>query len=368
MRGVRLTPRVYRSLVACAIAAAFALDVYLPWGTAGWLTHLAPLALVVRRGTPRALLVVGGACSALTLGKLLWIAPPPAAEALPVVLNRGAGAAGLAFSAWAIAGRLSALERLWAHGTWQGRPDDDGLGRLERMTGAVQEVTEAKETQQQVHGLSRELLRAQDEERRRIAKDLHDTTAQELAAALLSLDSLRTDLAGRPEAIRRLDDGLGLLEKSVSDIRTLSYVLHPPGLDTGLASAIRLYVDGFARRTGIRISLDLDDRLDHLPTEARLKLLRVCQEALGNVARHSRSPTVAIRLVCDDTAIRLEVRDAGVGMPPDALERPGETGSVVGVGLPAMRERLQQIGGRFEIDSGRHGTTVRAILPQDAST
>jgi signal transduction histidine kinase len=209
------------------------------------------------------------------------------------------------------------------------------------------------------------LLQAEERERRRIAKELHDSTAQDLVAVMMSLDSVRENIAGSAaQEARRLEDNQAVLEKCAHDIRTLSYLLHPPRLDeAGLTGAIRHYASGLAERSGIAMTLDLPEDLGRLAEEEELALFRVVQECLGNIHRHAHSPTAAIRLSRDRATSVLEVRDAGCGIPPAVLAAAEGSGPGLGVGIPAMRERLRQIGGRLEIESNSRGTTVRAILP-----
>jgi two-component system, NarL family, sensor kinase len=151
-------------------------------------------------------------------------------------------------------------------------------------------------------------------------------------------------------------------------VRTMSYLLHPPLLDeVGLVSAVREYTDGFAARSGIRVSLDLPPSLGRLPTEAETALFRVMQESLANIHRHSGSPTAGVRLAIEDGSIRLVVNDAGHGIPP---EKWGKDGSVsgMGVGIRGMTERVHQLGGQLHVDTGPTGTTVTATLPLGRTT
>ncbi len=224
------------------------------------------------------------------------------------------------------------------------------------------------ESERSLLDLSGRLLHAEDAERRRVAKELHDSTPQDLVAALMNLKSLRETAAARdPAEATLLEDSLALLENCAHEIRTLSYVLHPPRLDeAGLAGAIRHYAAGFGERTGIATGVDLPVNLDRLGEPVEMVLFRVVQECLGNIHRHAGSATASVCLKHDLSEIVLEVRDEGRGIPPQILKaKPGHfTG--LGVGIPGMRERLRQIGGRLEIDSSPSGTTVRAVLPRVA--
>jgi signal transduction histidine kinase len=200
---------------------------------------------------------------------------------------------------------------------------------------------------------------------RRIAKELHDSTAQDLVAVILNLETLREAASVRdPAEASQIEDSIALLEHSAHEIRTLSYLLHPPRLqDSGLAGAIRHYLAGFGERTGIITSLDLPARCPELDPTVELALYRVVQESLGNVYRHAHSSSAAVRLAREGDDLVLEIRDEGRGIPsqfsnPEFSLIPG-----FGVGLPAMQERLRQIGGHLEIESTPHGTVVRARVP-----
>jgi len=208
------------------------------------------------------------------------------------------------------------------------------------------------------------LLRAQDEERRRIARELHDSTGQNLIAATLISEHIRGMLPQAAErSMSQLDD---MLQRSIKEVRTLSYLLHPPLLDeAGLASALRVYVDGFEERSGIAADLDVPADFGRLAPEVELILFRLVQEALGNVARHSNSPTAAIRLrryVAGGPAVELTVEDEGRGFPRAGLFAPTQAVGP-GLGLDSMRERVEQIDGHLEIESVPGRTCIRAVIP-----
>jgi signal transduction histidine kinase len=195
---------------------------------------------------------------------------------------------------------------------------------------------------------------------------LHETTAQDLAALKMLLARLsRTVASTLPDADRvALLDSIELADRSMSGVRTLSYLLHPPFLDeTGLVSALRWYAEGFAARSGITVDLDLPTSLGRLNQDVETALFRIVQEALINVHRHAGSHNASICLRRDETELLLEVGDSGHGLPPQLLEQLPAGGGALGVGVAAMRERLQQLGGTLEIDSGAGGTIVRARVP-----
>jgi PAS domain S-box-containing protein len=228
----------------------------------------------------------------------------------------------------------------------------------------IEDISARKRAAEALRQLSGRLLRLQDEERRRIARELHDTTAQSLAALAMNLtvvkDSAR-DLS--PRARTCLSESLGLAEECSREIRTLSYLLHPPLLDeAGLGSALRWFVDGYTQRTGIHVDLEIPPELIRLPGDVELALYRVVQEGLTNIHLHSGSKKAHVSLTCGPAQALLTVADEGCGMPPGLLERGGRRGAKLGVGIPGMRERIRQLGGQFEIVSGSNGTTLRAIV------
>jgi signal transduction histidine kinase len=219
--------------------------------------------------------------------------------------------------------------------------------------------------------LSRRLFQMQDEEHRRIARELHDSIAQELAAVSMNLGQLQKRIEG-PDLItdNLLSDSMALVEHCNREIRTISHLLHPPLLDElGLRRALQDYIEGFAGRSAIATTLDVAEDLDRLPAEIETALFRVVQESLGNIHRHSGSTTAAVRIRRDAGTVRLEISDEGGGVPPGLRLRNKEMSVPVGVGIAGMRERLRQVGGQLEIESSDGGTTVRAIvtLPRDAS-
>jgi PAS domain S-box-containing protein len=213
--------------------------------------------------------------------------------------------------------------------------------------------------------LTGRLMRAQDDERRRIAQMLHETTAQELAALKMHLARLARTAVPLPAADRAaLTQGIELAEQSMTGIRTLSYLLHPPFLDeAGLLSALRWYVEGFAERSGITVDLDLPSTFERLPQDVETTLFRVVQEALINIHHHAESQTASIHLRLDGQRLTLEIEDRGRGMPSELVAQLATGGSAMGVGVAGMHERLQQLGGTLDIESTDRGTTVRARIP-----
>jgi PAS domain S-box-containing protein len=228
----------------------------------------------------------------------------------------------------------------------------------------VHDVTVRKRAEHDLHVLSAELMRSQDEERRRIGRDLHDSTGQTLAALELGLAQLMHDsgsaIGGRREL---LEHCARLATQCSTEIRTASYLLHPPLLDElGLLSALRWLADGFRQRSAIEVRLDLPDAMQRLPRDDELSLFRVAQEALTNIHRHADSPWAAIRLKVQSNSVMLEIEDAGRGMPPAYGAKAHAAGPSVGVGLAGMRERIRQIGGTLSVESTSTGTRVRTTL------
>lgn len=208
--------------------------------------------------------------------------------------------------------------------------------------------------------LSSRLLHVQDEERRRIARELHDSLGQYLTATKINLDLL----AQSDHLSERLREAQQLLERAISDTRTLSHLLHPPLLDeAGLASAATWYVEGFGQRSGIKASLEMPSSLQRLPAPVETALFRILQEALTNVHRHAHSAAVDVRLCVDHSSVRLSIRDYGKGIPENVLERFRKDGTNVGVGLAGVRERIKELGGTLQIDSSNSGTLLTVSIP-----
>jgi signal transduction histidine kinase len=232
-------------------------------------------------------------------------------------------------------------------------------------------IRDREQANKAMRELSRRLFQMQDEEHRRIGRELHDSIAQELAAVSMNLGELQRRIEGRDLITDNLlSDSMALVEQCNREIRTISHLLHPPLLDElGLRRALQDYIEGFAGRSAIVTTVDVAEDLDRLPAEIETALFRVVQESLGNIHRHSGSTTAAIRIRRDAGTVRLEISDEGGGLPPGLRQGNKELSVPVGVGIAGMRERLGQAGGELEIESSDRGTTVRAIvpLPRDAS-
>ena len=242
-------------------------------------------------------------------------------------------------------------------------PLDTPEGTL--VTSAIRDITERKRAQESLRVLSGRLLQVQDEERRHIARELHDSAGQMLAGLSMNLSVLAQDNKSSAGAVELAKESLGLVRELSQEVRTISHLLHPPLLDeVGLASALRLYLDGFAERSKIKVDLEIPADFGRLSPEQETAIFRVVQEALTNIHRHSGSPVAAIRISRSDSVVRVEIEDKGKGIPPEKrfkMEVAGKTG----VGIAGMRERLRQLGGTLEIDSPRNGTgtTIIAQVP-----
>jgi two-component system, NarL family, sensor kinase len=212
--------------------------------------------------------------------------------------------------------------------------------------------------------LSQQLLKVQDEERRKVARDLHDHTGQTLAALKMAAASLELKLQEKQETAGVLSDISALADQALKEIRTTSYLLHPPLLDeVGFTAAAQWYVQGFGERSGISVTVNFAKLPKRLPAEIEIALFRVLQEGLTNVHRHSQSSSVAVCFLYHPEAVVLEITDCGCGVPAQMLQRLGDGTAEVGVGLAGMRERLDELNGALSINSDASGTTLRAIVP-----
>ena len=229
-------------------------------------------------------------------------------------------------------------------------------------------VEEARRRQKEYQQLSGRLLRLQDDERRRLAVDLHDTMGQRLAALTMNLDLVAGAKAGLDRRSRRtLEESRSLAEQCSREVRTLSYLLHPPLLDEmGLVSALRWYAKGFTKRSGIQVGLFLDE-IKRLPEPIETALFRVVQESLRNVHRHASASTASIRLTTTPDRIMLDVKDQGHGLRSARAPRKA-TVQPFGVGIQGMRERIRQLGGTFTVEFTDTGTTVRVVVPVGKDT
>jgi two-component system, NarL family, sensor kinase len=225
------------------------------------------------------------------------------------------------------------------------------------------EVELRRTTERLLRELSARSLRLQDEERRRFARDLHDSTGQTLVALKMCLASFASLIADSPKAAGLLNDLEALADEALREIRTISHLLHPPMLDeVGFSSAAQWYVDEFMKRSGIKTTLEIS-ATPRLTKDGELVFFRILQESLTNVVRHSSSPAVDIRLNSDQADAILSIRDYGKGISPKTLASFRETGAGGGVGLGGMKQRVRNLGGHLQVESGGDGTCVTATLP-----
>jgi signal transduction histidine kinase len=225
-----------------------------------------------------------------------------------------------------------------------------------------QRTAELNRSNEDLRELSTRLMQLQDDERRRIARELHDSVGQMLAALGMNLSAVGTDIESLMKTANTVNESAALVQELSQEVRTISHLLHPPLLDeAGLASALRWYVEGFAQRSKTRVDLEVAD-FGRLSRESETAIFRTVQECLTNIHRHSESPTASIRIGTSDNQVWVEVEDRGKGIPP---EKQGEMASkgTPGVGIRGMRERLHQLGGTLEIHSSGKGTLVLARVP-----
>jgi len=204
------------------------------------------------------------------------------------------------------------------------------------------------------------LIQVQDQERRRIARDIHDVTVQNIATIKANL----TRALELPKSLAHaLKESASLCDQVIKELRTLSYLLHPPLLDeAGLVTALQCYVRGFSERSGINVDILVIENIGRLPSDAETALFRVVQESLTNIHRHSGSRNALVWVMKDNGDVVVRVQDEGHGMPERPTHRAGK-GQIPGTGILGMRERLTQLGGRLEIESDSRGTTVTARTP-----
>lgn len=248
----------------------------------------------------------------------------------------------------------------------QARGDLDDLMRQLRAANALLATMaeDATEREERYRRLSGRLLTLQDEERRRLALHLHDSTGQCLAALTMNLDVVRASKALDARSRRALAQSRSLADQTAREVRTLAYLLHPPLLDeVGLVSALRWYAEGFTKRSGIPVASELAD-VGRLPPPLETTLFRVVQESLTNIHRHAPTSTASIRLTVSAGVVELEIRNRGCGSRDRTAHQTGSPQpETLGVGIQGMRERITQLGGTFEIEFSDAGATVCVAVP-----
>jgi signal transduction histidine kinase len=301
------------------------------------------------------------------VGVWYWFVPPFNSFAVQDPKTVVSGLLGfLIFSGLIIAlgeaNRRSLIRRQWAEEQLR-RTHDELERKIQRRTADLNLANES------LRELSGRLQQMRDEERRQIARELHDSVGQLLAAlgmntAVVQLQSDKLDSAGA----RAVSENAAMVEQISREIRTISHLLHPPLLDAaGLASTLRWYVDGFSERSRIKVDLQIPNEFRRLSDEMEIAIFRMVQECLTNIHRHSGGISAAIRLHEENHRLFVEVQDEGKGIPPEKQLELSSSGRT-GVGFRGMRERLRQLGGTLEIRSDNSGTAVTATLPLRDST
>ncbi len=227
------------------------------------------------------------------------------------------------------------------------------------------DITERRQKEAQLRKLVARLLSVQDDERRRLARELHDETAQNLALLDINLAMIEKELAeGSNNVEATISQSRTLIERSLREVRTISYLLHPPMLDeAGLSTALSWLIRGFSDRSRIHVTLDCPERNERFSGDIEIAVYRIVQEALTNIHRHSGSKTAQVRLQRKGDSIILTIEDQGCGIPDAVIGKPaGDVGSL-GVGIPGRRERLHLLGGRLDVRSDATGTSLMAVLP-----
>jgi PAS domain S-box-containing protein len=235
------------------------------------------------------------------------------------------------------------------------------------VTGAIRDISQRKKAEESLRAVSGQLLHLQDEERRRIARELHDSAGQTLAALSMNLMPLEAGDGLPPRAAKAIKDSLDLVTGLSRELRTISHLLHPPLLDeVGLSSALRSFLEGFEERSKIKVTLEISEDFGRLPRELETAIFRIVQEALTNVHRHSGSPVAKVRVARRDNQVLVEVADQGKGIASEK-QKAVDSGAKLGVGIRGMGERVRQLGGTLGVTSGSQGTVVVISLPAVAS-
>jgi len=266
----------------------------------------------------------------------------------------------ISFSYHAMRNMAGEVEGILAHAV---EVTEEVRARSQLEARVKERTQELEEAEGRLRALSGRLLQAQDEERRRIARELHDSAGQILVALKMNLVPLEQSLEKQNQALAKIAvNSVGLVDELSKELRTMSYLLHPPLLDeSGLPLTLRWYVEGFSERSGIHVEVELDPELPRLPQEVEMTIFRIVQEALTNIHRHSGSKSASVRIDHDAANTRVVIRDQGGGIPEFNSRKSSPIRA--GVGIQGMQERVRQLNGTFEIQSGKGGTAVVVVLP-----
>jgi signal transduction histidine kinase len=235
----------------------------------------------------------------------------------------------------------------------------------EELSGVMVDITDQKRVESAARRLSGEIIRAQEQERRRVSRELHDSIGQYLTGLKCTLAAVVRGKECNGEIGEKLRECIDTLGVCIEETRSISQMLHPPALELlGLVPALRAYAEGFSHRTGIELDLDLPDDCERFDVPLETALFRIAQECLTNIQRHARSDFARVRLACDSETITLEIEDRGVGLDPALLERPPQKKNGHGIGLLKMKERVNELNGKLKIDSSGGGAIVHVEIPR----
>ncbi len=244
------------------------------------------------------------------------------------------------------------------------RPTERDMALIEQVSHMAAIAIECHRSEEDLREFSRRLYQSQDDERRRIARELHDSTGQKLAVLGIKLSEVESTIpATGSKPNTALSECTSLTRSIADEIRTLSYLLHPPLLDEcGLNTAIHWYVDGINQRNGLHVDIEIPKNLRRLSEDAELAIFRIVQACLTNVHLHSQARGATVRIEQVPDGVSVEVRDDGHGIPDGVLNHASRTKSA-GVGITGMRERAEELGGHLDIETSSHGTKVKATIP-----